>query len=106
LGADHSEIGACLLKKWSLPEPIIEAVANHHSPVVEPSIHLSAVVYLADCAAHLSNSANTCPGGQAEADQAKMTAAEALRMDVEKVEQFISGIQGALHSLSPLVATA
>jgi putative nucleotidyltransferase with HDIG domain len=36
LGADHGEIGACLLKSWNLPEEIIEAVANHHQPVCEP----------------------------------------------------------------------
>ena len=30
LGFDHAEIGGRLAKKWSLPEPIQEAIARHH----------------------------------------------------------------------------
>jgi putative nucleotidyltransferase with HDIG domain len=32
-GADHAELGGCLLASWGLPQPIVEAVALHHSPV-------------------------------------------------------------------------
>ena len=32
LGANHAEIGACLLAIWGLPSAIIEAVALHHQP--------------------------------------------------------------------------
>jgi len=32
LGATHPQIGACLLGLWSLPDPIVEAVAFHHWP--------------------------------------------------------------------------
>ena len=32
LGANHAEIGACLLAIWGLPAEIIEAVALHHQP--------------------------------------------------------------------------
>lgn len=31
-GANHAEIGACLLGIWGLPTPIVEAVALHHQP--------------------------------------------------------------------------
>jgi putative nucleotidyltransferase with HDIG domain len=31
-GASHAEVGAYLLSKWGLPDPIIEAVACHHLP--------------------------------------------------------------------------
>jgi putative nucleotidyltransferase with HDIG domain len=103
LGADHCEVGACLLKRWSLPELIVEAVADHHSPVLKPAIQLSAVVYLANCAAHLCGAA---PGWEAQAIQAKNTAAEVLGMDVEKVEQIVSGIQNAMQTLPQLMVAA
>ena len=32
LGANHAEMGACLLAIWGLPAPIVEAVALHHQP--------------------------------------------------------------------------
>jgi putative nucleotidyltransferase with HDIG domain len=103
LGADHCEVGACLLKRWSLPDPILEAVANHHAPVVKPAIQLSAVVYLANCATHLCG---TAPGWEAQAIAAKNTAAEVLGMDVEKVGQIFSGIQDATQALPQLMVAA
>jgi len=100
LGADHCEVGACLLKRWSLPELIVEAVADHHSPVLKPAIQLSAVVYLANCAAHFCGAA---PGWEAQAIQAKNTAAKVLGIDAEKVEQIVSGIQNAMQTLPQLM---
>jgi HD-like signal output (HDOD) protein len=32
LGATHAEVGAYLLGLWGLPDPIVEAVAFHHTP--------------------------------------------------------------------------
>src|ERR1044071_1274528 len=32
-GAEHAELGGCLLASWGLPQPIVEAVALHHKPV-------------------------------------------------------------------------
>ena len=34
LGATHAEVGAYLMGLWSLPNPIVEAVALHHTPAV------------------------------------------------------------------------
>jgi putative nucleotidyltransferase with HDIG domain len=103
LGADHCEVGALLLKRWRLPELIVDSVADHHAPVIKPSVQLSAVVYLANCAVHICG-AN--PGWQAQAVQAKCAAAEALNMDLEKIEQIIVGVEGATQTLSQLLAAA
>lgn len=54
LGTDHAEVGACLLHIWRLPDWIIEAVAHHHEPALEPSPQLSAVTHLANRIAHLA----------------------------------------------------
>ncbi len=103
LGANHCEVGACLLQKWSLPEAIVEAVANHHSPVVKPSVQLSAVVYLANCAAHVSG---TAPGWEAHVTEVRNTAAIVLGMDVKKVEQLIAGVHAAMQAMPQLKAAA
>jgi putative nucleotidyltransferase with HDIG domain len=58
LGTDHAEVGACLLHIWRLPEPIVEAVANHHRPVFKPSPQLSAVAHAANRIAHLAMDAS------------------------------------------------
>ncbi len=32
-GTDHTELGAAALRRWSLPEGLVEAVAVHHQPL-------------------------------------------------------------------------
>jgi putative nucleotidyltransferase with HDIG domain len=104
LGAHHAEVGACLLQKWSLPEIIIEAVANHHSPVVEPVVELSAVIYLADCAVHL---AGPSPGGSdAYALRPDPVLADLLGMKLEKVEQIVTGVHGAMKAVNQFLSVA
>ena len=41
LGATHAELGACLLGLWSLPLPILHAVAWHHHPSLGPDKEFS-----------------------------------------------------------------
>jgi putative nucleotidyltransferase with HDIG domain len=103
LGADHCEVGACLLQRWSFPELIVEAVANHHSPVTRPAIQLSAVVYLANCAARLSE---TTPGWEDRLAQANNRIADVLGMDLTKVERIVSGIHHAMETLPQFKAVA
>jgi putative nucleotidyltransferase with HDIG domain len=104
LGADHSEVGACLLQRWSLPESIVEAVANHHCPVTKPTIQLSAVVYLANCAAVVPD--DISPGWEDRLAQANKASAEALGMDVKKVEQIVSSIRNVMQTLPQFKAAA
>jgi putative nucleotidyltransferase with HDIG domain len=103
LGADHCEVGACLLRMWSLPESIVGAVADHHSPVARPAVQLSAVVYLADCAALLSI---PTPEREKRRAESNKTCAEVLGMDVNKVEQIVSGIHHAMQTLPQFKAAA
>ena len=103
LGVDHCEVGACLLQRWSLPEPIIEAVANHHSPVTKPLVKLSAVVYMANCAVHLSG---TVPGWDAHVAEVRNTAAAMLGLELKKVEEFVAGIHSAVQTLPLFEAAA
>jgi putative nucleotidyltransferase with HDIG domain len=56
VGADHAEVGACLLAAWRLPDEIVEAVAHHHRPVTTPVPKLSAVIHVADGLVHLTGS--------------------------------------------------
>jgi HD-like signal output (HDOD) protein/CheY-like chemotaxis protein len=49
-GATHAEVGATLLGLWGLPNPIVEAVAFHHTPLKAAEQKLSplALVHIAD----------------------------------------------------------
>lgn len=101
LGADHSEVGACLLRQWALPETIVEAAANHHAPVVKPKAQLSAVVFLANSIAHLCGSTKNDDGRIAQVNK---TNAEVLGLEVDEIEDLIAGIQVAMQSSPALQA--
>jgi putative nucleotidyltransferase with HDIG domain len=104
LGANHAEVGACLLQKWALPEIIVEAVANHHAPNVRPVVQLSAVVYLANCAAHL---AGPTPGGpELFALHASPRMAETMGLEIGKMEHLINGAHGAMKAVNQFLSVA
>jgi putative nucleotidyltransferase with HDIG domain len=103
LGADHCEVGACLLKRWSLPDLIVDAVAGHHAPVLQPSIQLSALVYLANTAVHLCGSS---PASQEHDAQTKNTAAAVLGIPVERIDKIVEGVDGAMQGLPQMMLVA
>jgi len=53
-GVTHAEVGAYLLSLWSLPHPVVEAVAFHHQPERTPLRTFDAVaaVHAADALVH------------------------------------------------------
>lgn len=86
LGTDHGEVGACLLESWRLPEEIVEAVANHHRPIVDPRPRLSAPIHIANIVAHMLGSA---PGWEGLAERTSDAAAQALDLTPEKIEDLV-----------------
>lgn len=103
LGADHAEIGACLLTSWNLPEEIIEAVANHHNPVCEPRPKLSVITHLANCLAHLAGSA---PGWDGFAVRVNPNAAEVLNLDESRLENLVAEVRNAYERVDQFMSMA
>jgi HD-like signal output (HDOD) protein len=64
LGTSHAEVGAYLLGVWGLPQPIVQAVAQHHRPSPEPPaqarLTIPAAVYIADVLALECQAASRC----------------------------------------------
>ena len=104
LGANHAEVGACLLQKWNLPEMIIEAVANHHAPIVQPVAQLSAVIYLANCAFHLSGPSAGATDACALRPSPNM--AELLGLKKERVEQMVTRLHEAMKAVNQYLSVA
>ncbi len=49
IGVDHTEVGACLLGKWGLPNDIVHAVQYHHIPdSSQYGFNIASAVYTAD----------------------------------------------------------
>lgn len=96
LGTDHSEVGACLLQEWHLPDEIIEAVANHHQPVFIPRPGLSVVTHLANCIAHLAGSA---PGWDGFAVRVDERVASTLDITGEKLEGLVISVRDSFDRI-------
>ena len=103
LGTDHAEVGAHLLKSWNLPDDVVEAVANHHRPTVEPRPLLSAVVHVANCTAHLSTAA---PGGTDLLAGVDERVAAELGITAEKMEQMTIEVRDSSESVGQFMAMA
>ena len=86
LGTDHCEVGALLLQSWHLPDDLVEAVANHHQPVLKPRPRLSVVTHLANCIAHLAGSA---PGWDGYAVRINNEVVTSLEITPEQIEHLI-----------------
>jgi putative nucleotidyltransferase with HDIG domain len=103
LGADHGEIGACLLKSWNLPDEIIEAVANHHQPVCEPRPRLSVITHLGNCLAHLAGSA---PGWDGFAVRVNPEAVAVLSLDESRLETMVVEVRTAFERVDQFMNMA
>jgi putative nucleotidyltransferase with HDIG domain len=103
LGTDHAEVGAWLLKSWNLPEDIVEAVANHHRPVLEPRPQLSVVAHLANCTAHLANSA---PGCESSAVRVNSDVMEQLGITPDLLGRLVVEVRDSSESVGRFMAMA
>jgi len=90
LGTDHAEVGALLLQRWHLPDDLVEAVANHHQPVLKPRPRLSVVTHLANCVAHLTGSA---PGWDGYAVRISEAVVTSLAITPEQIEQLVFSVR-------------
>lgn len=101
LGTDHAEVGAALLRKWNLPEILVEAVENQHKPVSKPKPQLSAVVHVADVVAL---EAGCAPGLGSFAMHPDDAAIEALGLDANSLDQLVVASFDWLAEVKDMVA--
>lgn len=101
LGTDHAEVGAVLLRKWRLPEIIIEAVANHHQPPIDPVPQLSSIVHLADVLAH---EVGASPGWSSFAVRAEEETVEALGLGNDQIQNLVIATCDAIDEVEQMIA--
>lgn len=103
LGTDHAEVGASLLQSWRLPEDIVEAVAHHHAPVLNPSPRISVVTHVANCVAHLVGSA---PGWESFAINVDGMVAERFGLSPDKIDSLVINVRDSFERVDQFMAMA
>lgn len=101
LGTDHAEVGAAVLRSWNLPDDIVEAVANHHHPVLEPTPRLSVVSHLADCLAHLAGAA---PGWGGYAVRVCGAVVERFAIDETRLDGLVVATRASIERMEKLTS--
>ncbi len=101
LGTDHAEVGACLLESWHLPGDMVEAVANHHQPVLDPEPRLSVVTHLGDGLAHLAGGA---PGWGGYAVRVSGDVVRRLGIDEPRLEGLVIVARGAIERMEKFMS--
>ena len=89
------------MRAWNLPEEIIEATANHHNPIVEPTPRLSVVTHLANCLAHLAGSA---PGWDGFAVRVKPEAVAALDINESRLETMVVAVRDSFEKVDQFMS--
>lgn len=100
LGTDHAEIGGCLLSLWNFPEQIIEGVANHHAPRIDPSPGFSGFLCVANWLAHIAGSA---PGWDAYALKAPEEVEQSFGLTAQKVEGLVLTVRESFERAESLI---
>ena len=96
LKTNHAEVGAALLKKWSLPSHIVHAVEFHHEPS-RTSDKFAAAIGLADGAAHLAASGKSGLNAAEEQDLL-----ERVGMNRAKYEDILGEVSAALTEIETI----
>ena len=97
LKTNHAEVGAALLKKWKLPDSIVEAVQCHHEPLNSEG-SLATAVALADSIAH---SAAKEPGDSLISNGSLL---ERLQFDRAKYEEIVGEVNAALGEVETIAS--
>lgn len=103
LGTEHGEVGGALLQAWHLPDEIIEAVSNHHHPILKPRPKLSAIVHVANGVAHLAGAA---PGLEAYPVHIDNRVMEALNITPEQLEIIVADVRDCCGKVDHLMSMA
>ena len=98
LGTNHAEVGAALLRKWSLPEHIVEAVEFHHEHTRSEE-KLPAMIALADGMAHMAAS-----GASGLTQGTEKDLLEKLQIEPTKYEQLLGEASEALEEIETVAA--
>lgn len=101
LGTDHAEVGASLLYLWRLPDNIVEAVANHHQPVLEPEPRLSVVAHVANCIAHIAGGS---PGWESYALKVNPKAVSLLELQAEELDRITVNVRDSFAQVDQFMS--
>ena len=90
-GIDHAEVGADLLERWGLPEPIVQATRWHHDPDQCPEEHrgIAELVHLAESICTIAGIGLGADGMQYRTSK---SAASHLKFDNAVAEQVLSRV--------------
>ena len=103
LGVDHGETGAALLQSWRLPESIVEAVGNHHRPVLKSEPRLSTLVHIANVIAYQA----APPPGQNSFDlQLADALVDEFDLNAEKLESMAIAAHESFEHVDRFMALA
>lgn len=87
IGADHAEVGACLLHMWRVPNLVVEAVASHHRPVFSPTPQLSAVTHVANRISHIFDNQPDSARYELKGEE---PVAKALNLDQDAIAELLA----------------
>ncbi|HEX5739403.1 MAG TPA: HDOD domain-containing protein [Hydrogenophaga sp.] len=62
LGVTHAEVGAVVVKQWNFPASFVDAIADHHQPILAPAEGNPSLPFLIHLADQMAHGLETSPG--------------------------------------------
>ena len=102
LGIDHGSIGLELAGHWKLPEELLEAIANHHTPShSEKDTQIASLTHVGDA---LCRRLNIGSGGDATVPEPEEKALERLDLTLENLTEWEDEINEAVTRDKAIIA--
>jgi len=106
LGADHAAVGGWLLKRWSIPDQIEQAVAASHDPSRVPSVHPNSAFVRAAYVAGLVSEHLLATNGERSVASLAAPAQRALGMGRARLEDVIRGVKDTIPEMERIFETS
>lgn len=104
IGTNHAEVGARILKSWSLPERLVEAVSWHHDPEkCEKGCTISDVVHVANLLGILAGH-GARPGGDEAPVEPCFEVADRLGLNKNTIDRLAAQTREEVNRLAEILS--
>jgi putative nucleotidyltransferase with HDIG domain len=101
LGMSHAQVGAWLVRKWTLPAAVCEPVEKHHDPI--PGGEFSSITAVVQVADHISKCSGNCTESIFVPSPSVESLVTELKIEEAEMEELISKIRTEISEIKHVV---
>ena len=100
IGATHADIGSMLAQKWGLSDNMVDGIAGHHSPYLEPPLDIVDCVFTAN---QVCKYLDVGSAGEPEVEEIPLGMQERMKLDLEGAVEALTDLEDELKRVNILI---